>query len=797
MEQAGYRENFPASENRAGPVSELPHGVSASAPSYPGERQRGAPSYAPGSRGYYEGGYNAYPYAGDYGGYTPANAAAELISPRRLLKILRQYWFLMVVLMLLGAAASYLMYVQSPPVYEASAIIEMNIRPARVLADVVRVDTGRTEEVFNTRLGRLRGVRFSMQVDERFVGMWDRHAHPTPDGERPRPSSLSYNLMRQSRLIRIQTRTDNPMRAALSVNAAAEAAEQFFQEENQSISDAAVQWLYQQAENQKQSLNRADDILLAFKIEHNLDVELANQEALQSSLSSFSNKLIQLNSEYILVKDVLATLENLDASSGVDSELPLALPNRELIVGLVRELHETKNTRTLLLERYTEQHPQIQQVDFTIQKHVAGIQREIASAQSTFQQEFELLKSKQASVSNELMQVRELFTQRNRELMRVQSRLNNLERERNAAEQMYGNVLNRIEEARLAADEDATMIKIVERASAPTNTTHPKLQLFLPIGLMGGLALGFLLALAAEAVEDRIFSIAELEGGISSRIIGIVPHTPNVLRKELGLLSLNSKSSQAGEAFNAIRVLLDHHRMVRDKVHHLDKNHKPEAHVIMFSSGLPSEGKTVCAVNLAITSARAGQKTLLIDADMRRPKVSHIFEEILQGQFQDPKDCSLMHHLAEKGHANINEIILHGPVANLDVITSHHDAEMNPSDVIGADSFKKLLAWARLKYDRVIIDSPPLGIVSDGLHIASLCDGVVVVCRAGQTRHRTLRQIILQLRGVEVPLLGFILNDYQLNRAYTGEDRLYKNLSSHYPYSKPDPFVDEAKLAHT
>jgi len=738
-----------------------------------------AGGYPSGPVGYYKGAEYQYGQYG-YEGYGYGQQAAEFLSPRRILKIIKRRWFMILLLTLFGAAGAVLYFWKSEPVFQATALIEMSVRAPRILGDVVRQDLGRSEEVFNTRLGRLRGNRFARLAEGRFINHWETHERPTPADEIPNFGRISYNMMRQSRLVQIQARANSPAVAAHSANAAAEAAEDFFQQENREMSDAAVQWLHRQADLQKAQLTRTDDALLAFRTEFRLDALEAQQAADRQSLMSLNASMIQINGDLLRTRELLETVAVIDVDMNASVEIPIALPNRVRIIASLQAYRGAVANRTLMLERFTERHPSIQELDFRLRELESDIRQEVADAQGTFQQQIRIIEGQRNATAEEIARMQETVSQQELRIVERRARLNALNREQEAAEMAYKSVLSRIEEARLAADEDTATLKIVERAVRPATPIHPRLALILPVGIFGGLALGFLIALVAEAMEDRIFSISELEASISSRVIGVIPHIAGGKRADLAMISLNQKFGQVAESFNAVRVLLDHINLTRIRRMHKEGTPRPGGHVVMFCSASPSEGKTVNATNIAITSARSGEKTLLIDGDMRRPRLAKVFEEAMKSKEGDPEQYSLLHHLHNVGGSNFEKIILPGPTENLDLIASLSSTDINPADLLGGDRIRNLLLWARKNYDRIIIDTPPIGIISDGLVIAGLSDGVVVVCRTAQTRHRALRHVLLQFKGVGCSVLGIIVNDFNVRKAHEPMDLHYREFAETY-----------------
>jgi polysaccharide biosynthesis transport protein len=787
MNQSPYGEYPPATPFPPPPQSIGP----ASYGPYSGYGYSGTPYSGMGQSGY---GYSGY---GKYGGYDYGNQAAEFLSPRRLIKVIRRRWFLILMMLALGAAAATLYFWKAERWYRSTALIEMSVRGATIMDGVVNQEYGKSEEVFNTRLGRLRGNFFNMMADKRFKEMWDAFGKPMATEDRPEFGKISYSMIRLSRLVEITGEANNPMVAAISANAAAEAAQAFFEDENRQMSDAAVEWLLRSAAIQKEQLTQTENALLDFRTENKLDTLQAEQEADRQSLLTLNEILISYDNQLLSAQEFLKSIESItiDLNDGV--KLPSTLPNREVIMNEVQNYRATLAHRELMLETRTERHPDVQKLDLRIQEIVNNIEQEVELSKGSFAQQISILEGQRVAVKDKIDQLTKKVTRQELTIVQRNSQLNTLMRERDAAEGAYNSVLARIEQARMAADEDTATLKLVERAIPEDIPVSPNIFIMMPLGIFGGLALGFMLALTMEAVEDRIFSIAELEAEISSRIIGIIPHIAGGKRADLAMISLNQKFGQVAESFNAVRVILDHVnnnrlREIRDKGH----SH-PGGHVVMFCSASPSEGKTVNATNVAITSARAGQKTLLIDCDMRRPRLAKVFSDGIEAKEGDDEfQYSLLHHLANHGGKDFEKIILPGPTEHLDLMASLASSDINPADLLGGKDIRNLIGWARKNYDRVIIDTPPIGLISDGLVISALSDGVVAVCRAGQTRHRALRHVLLQFKGVGSNVIGIIVNDFNMKKAAEPLDVHYKDFAAGYDKSVyKEQEVTEAKEA--
>lgn len=190
--------------------------------------------------------------------------------------------------------------------------------------------------------------------------------------------------------------------------------------------------------------------------------------------------------------------------------------------------------------------------------------------------------------------------------------------------------------------------------------------------------------------------------------------------------------------------------------------------LICISSAIPNEGKTTISVNLAISCAGAGEKTILLDCDMRKPTISRFFKN------DNPQ--GVVEYLS--GQVELNEVLVKQAAPNLDVIYGKKAAP-NPLFLIKNERFQALLDSLESIYDYVIIDTPPLGIVADALEISKHTDGIILVARQMESRIPIIKQTVLDVEFAGVNFLGFILNDYQSKAAGKGYYGNYK-----YGYKK-------------
>ena len=195
-------------------------------------------------------------------------------------------------------------------------------------------------------------------------------------------------------------------------------------------------------------------------------------------------------------------------------------------------------------------------------------------------------------------------------------------------------------------------------------------------------------------------------------------------------------------------------------------------HVIGITSSLQAEGKSSTAVNTAYALAESGAKVLLMDADLRRPSVA--------AKLNLARTPGLTNILVAKG--NYRELLQQNPVApGMDVLTSG-DIPPNPSELLGSNRMEKLIAELTKDYDYVIVDLPPVTVVSDAIAMSKCLDGVVMVVRSGVSEQRMLAEALRQLKLVSVRILGFVYRDNAAGGTKYGKkyNNKYKKYYSEY-----------------
>lgn len=292
-----------------------------------------------------------------------------------------------------------------------------------------------------------------------------------------------------------------------------------------------------------------------------------------------------------------------------------------------------------------------------------------------------------------------------------------------------------------ASKGESAIVKLVPLVNAelPTAPVSPNKKLALALGLVLGLALGLGYALLRNHLDRRVRSIEDLEK-LGSSVIGTIPLDPRLVKNrttiETGALDHDDRASHPySEALRELRTNLTY----------VDVD-KP-AQILLVTSSVPGEGKSSVAANLAIAIASTGRPTVLVDADLRRPVVTDIFNL--------PGGAGLTDVLSH--HATLDDVLQpYGPIPSLSILAGGR-IPPNPSELLGSRAMRSLLD--DLSRDAfVIIDAPPLLPVTDAAVLSNIADGVLVVVKADSTSVDEVSKSLSNLHKVGANVLGFVLN---------------------------------------
>ena len=333
---------------------------------------------------------------------------------------------------------------------------------------------------------------------------------------------------------------------------------------------------------------------------------------------------------------------------------------------------------------------------------------------------------------------------------------------------MYGALLERMKEADLARMMKVNNVSVIDEPVEPKAPIRPNTLANLGIGAVAGLVLGIALAIVREQMDSSMKTPADVETRLNLTFLGMLPSLDEdeekkkrtgKKRRRRGDLPRQATDDPAIYVHQRpLSGVAEAARTLRTNLHFMSPDHPHR--IILVTSSAPAEGKTTVACSIAIAMAQSGQRVCVIDCDLRRPRLHRVFGRV--------GDIGLTSVLI--GDATIEDVAkpakagAHGgEIPNLWCIPSGSPPP-NPADLLHSERFKQTLAELSKRFDRIVIDSPPLAAVTDSAIVSTLVDTTVFVIRAFHTSHYLARQGLRALTDVDAPIAGAVLNAVDLTK---------------------------------
>ena len=715
-------------------------------------------------------GGNAYYYGAGVGAGNPdeEDSLVGSLTMGRILRVCSQSWITILVFVIVGVLTAFAVFKVSPIIYEATSKFKMSIRRPSITGRtpaIMEMDTGTMDEVFNTRLASLR----SRDVFKQIVTQY-RSEHPSePFSDEELGHTLGdskMTLQRRSTLILVTVRSTDSKLAADLANSYAKVAELSTTDQNKNESDSAIAWLSSTTEQQRRTLERADKEMLAYRQANQIGLMASEITMAEGALTKITSDMIEIESKVLTATELRKTLETIQGDPEKFGTLPDSIP-RSMEIGVAYQtLQKSLAEKNSLLARFTANHPEVKVREREVEMYKQQFADVVFRALETAKANVDLLQRQLAQLAPRKAELMKTISELELKIVSAKMRLEQLERDRKVAEEQYQALRQRTQDALLASDENTAIIKQVEPAYESKFPVLPNPLIIFSVGPFLGLLLGVLFVLIVDRQEDKIVGIADIEQRLRLKTLVVLPHVRRKKREQIARLVVNDKFSQFAEAIASLRNLLDSPRYIE-----LSK-------VLLCVSTQPGEGKTITSCSIAESCALSGRKTLLIDFDMRRPRIARIFEK-KASEFR-----SLPHTLAKGDIAAFDLLPVPSGVENLDLICSKASSEISPAALMGSGAIIELFKWAREHYERIIVDSPPFGIVGDVMTLSALVDSVMIMCCAERTRYNLLKHAHRHLTESGARVIGVVVNDVDFGRhQHFGKYDYHYKYGSKYGYS--------------
>ena len=715
-------------------------GGSGRGPAYYGGTAYGGSAY------YYGGGV----YGGSSGGPGGDDSMLGALTAGRILRVVAQRWILVVVALLIGLVVAFAVYRISPTIYEATSEFTMDMKRPSMNGSVLTAgmempDLGNTfEEVLNTRMADWRSDKVVAQIVAQYRANYPNSTVADEELAATLQDS-KIDLVRHSRLITISVRSKNPTLAAALANAYAKAIESFTEEDAKVRIDKAVAQLAVNTEKKGREVDATEKKLLDYRMANKLDVLLAKREILKQGITKTTADILALESEETAANEWEKVLAKIQKDPDAFGSLPDSVPRSAEMSLAFNAYQKSLIEKNSLLARFTAAHPEVKAKERETEIYKQQFSDVIARAYATAQGNLRAVRNQLAEFRDKRADLDSNLVGNEQKIVSVESGLEQLERQKTVDTQLYQEMLSKLNEARIVAEQQTETVRTGRQATEPKKPVLPQPMIIFPAGAVVGFAFGILFVLALDHLEDTVIGIADIEGRLSLKVLAVLPHVRRKKREQVARFVAEDKYSQFAEAVAGLRNLLDSPR------------YQMLSQVILNISTQPGEGKTITSCSIAISNAQAGKKTLLVDFDMRRPRLARVWNLKLDA------NTSFSHSLQKNDPTIFQSLVQKSGVENLDIIASLPPDGVNPASIMGSQVVPEFFKWARENYERVVIDSPPYGLVGDVTTLATLADSVMILCCPDRTRSKPIRHATRHLTEAGATILGVIVNDVDMS----------------------------------
>jgi capsular exopolysaccharide synthesis family protein len=729
---------------------------------------------------------------------SPPDAQAALMATWR---ALRKNWWLAAAVAALVTLGTVFWTLGQTRIYRAAALVQIDPKPPEPLGGEVQgvVDLGAgafftDREYYETQFSIMRSYRVASAIvkalglhrDAAFLA----NAAPGQPVE-PREvaieeaataliSRLSVSPIKDSRLVEISIDDADPDRARRLAQAVADTFVQQNLDFAVNSTSSAAMWLEQQLDGLRKELESREMALHAYKRDKNiLSLSLDDQNnILRSELQKLNEALTMVRTQRETVAARVAEL------SKVRTDDPQDLSARELLESeLLRRfradyLDAVKRRDGLRGTGRDTQHPTMLAVEAELNAARDALVGEVRNIKAALERDLRALDREIGGLSA----LAAAAQSRALDLNRLEIEYGRLQRGKSNTERLYSLVQERTKETELTQMIRENNIRIVDAPRLPKSPVSPRVSVNVALGLLAGLLLGAMAALAREMLDRTVKTPSDVELELGLPLLGIMPRLAEGLdrpyyagrarRRSEGrtpgpveLIAHHMPASGVAEATRAIRTNL------------LFMSPDRPLNTLAVTSASPSEGKTTVACSIAIAMAQAGKRVLLVDCDMRRPRVHKLFACI--------NDVGVTTALIDPN--SLDGAVRETEIPNLFVLPSGPPPP-NPADLLHSAAFAQLIQRVKANFDGVVIDTPPAGPVTDAAVLSKFVDGTVVVVRARETTKEHARLAVSTLVNVGANIAGVVLN------AVSSRKRGYYYYSAGY-YGETPPRAPVAEAA--
>jgi capsular exopolysaccharide synthesis family protein len=577
---------------------------------------------------------------------------------------------------------------------------------------------------------------------------------------------LQVQLVRNSQLVQITFTAYDSTLAAKVPNALADIFIESDLEARVAMTDKANQWLRDRLGELKNKVDVSERALQAYRDrEHIVDTKGLALSGATKQLEELTRSLVDAHAKRAEAESAYALVQQVRGGKAQASYDTIPAVIRDPLVQKMKEAEgDAERKMSDAAKRYGPEHPKMIQAKAELEAARENTRRQIQFVVQGLAKEYEAAKANEAAVQSALAQSKADIQGYNRK----ESELGILERDVQQNRNLYEMFVARLKETSVGNEVQSTIARLVDPATVPSEPYAPKRGQIVAIASLAALILAALLALLLDRLNNTLNSTSDVENRLGVPALGVLQKIQGFARKK-GFISelafFNDTQSTFAEAVRTVRTSV--------LMSALDHTHK----IVVVTSSVPEEGKTTLSFNLACALGQV-KKVLLIDADLRRPKIG----KLVGRETRQPGLADLV-----AGQAQVSQCVFFDERAGIHILPAG-TVPPNPLELLSSRRFEDVVMKLREAFDIVVIDSAPLQLVSDAQVLSQFASAVIYVVKADATPYQVAQNGLKKLRRVNAPILGVVLNQLDIEKAekYYGEYSGYKSYKGYkkYGYSR-------------
>jgi capsular exopolysaccharide synthesis family protein len=664
------------------------------------------------------------------------------------------------------------------PVYTSTTTIQIEKEPPKVLKfeDVLPIDAS-SADYYQTQHKIIQSRTIAKRVIES-LSLWDHPQYKDKEKNLVREATagvvavngeameilidsfldlLEVEPIKNSRLAEIKYSSNYPDLSAEVANAVAQAYIDFNLEFKFKATEKAHDWLSEQLGEFQVKVEKSEEALHSFARRHGIFSLEKDENLVLMRLEELNEALSAAEADRIAKESIYKEITQYPPRT-----IPVSLSN-DLTNDLKKKLSSLEAEYFNLSKLYKPDYPKMLRLKAQMKVIEKGIEEEMENLVKSAEVAYKI------SLERERL-IRDAFDKQKELALRIKEKAiqyNIFKREVDTNKELYDGLLQSVKETGVSAGLESSNIQVLDRAVVPQYASMPKKGLNILLSIVVGLFMGVGLAFFREYFDNTVNDPEEITKLVNLPTLGLIPSLQSTLVR-----GRRDKSKELQPAIDDLYLISQSHtrssiseacRTFRTSLLFSTPGHPPKT--ILITSNNPQEGKTFVSCNLGIVLAQGGAKTLIIDADLRRPFCHKVFSI--------PNTPGLTDCLT--GQTTLKEIIKSTSIKGLFVLPCG-PLSPNPAELLDSTQFKEAIEKLKDAFDFIIFDSAPVMAFADTLNLANKADGTVIVACSGKTTKDDLRHTVGLMRGVKAPILGVVMNiidikkrDYYYHYYYYGE----------------------------